>query len=127
MLRGVAGATTTFHDDSFAGNSLITVGLGALVEFDDSSHAENATLVADGGTIKFADHSYGGFAAVVLTNHGALSLDQPDMPGITIGSIEGDSTAVLRMYEPLTVGLGGRSTTFAGLISQAGSLTKVGI
>ena len=107
------------------------------IDFFDSSTAGNATLTANeddtgGGLIKFLDNSTGGVARVEVFGNGTgdftngvLDVSSHAAPGVTIGSLEGDGLVLLGANN-LTIGSNNVSTTFAGLIQDAGSITKSG-
>jgi autotransporter-associated beta strand protein len=145
-VNGELGGETEFFNTSTAGHATLiadggtTTGAGAgMIVFHDSSTAGNATLIANGGTngggggvIEFLDFSTGGTASVSLSGNDffdfpILDLHSTTPPGVTIGSITGDSGG--RVYlgaNKLTVG-NNASTEFDGIISgTGGSLTKVG-
>ncbi|MGH9693422.1 MAG: beta strand repeat-containing protein, partial [Bryobacteraceae bacterium] len=129
-----------FSDDSTAGSATLTMtsspvtgGSGGLAQFSDSSTAATAMLTATGGiglpgTINFIDTSSGGKARVVLSDNAALDVSSHNLPGMTIGSVEGNGFVHLGA-NTLTVGTNGLSTIFAGVIDDGGaggSLTKSG-
>ena len=108
--------------------------------FNDSSTAENAFLVANGGCyaggggIIFNDMSTGGTARVQVSfgcseNSGSGYLDiSHHQSGMTIGSLEGIGVVYLGANR-LRLGTNNRSTIFDGSIKdlgQGGSLAKVG-
>ena len=120
------GGLTTFRDETTAANSTITTYAGALVEFTHFSTAASATLIADGGTISLSEHSNGDLAQVELMNGGVLDINRPRAAPTTIGSLAGDSTSSVLLRQSLSIGGNGQNTTFAGVISKPGSLTKIG-
>ncbi len=116
----------TFMSD---GASSFSGAGGGTVEFDSSSSAGNATLIANGGVnggvggaIFFFDDSTGGSARVKVFGNGSLSISNP--LGVTVGSIEGNGT-VLLWGNSLTVGSNNLNTRFSGIIDD-GSLVKIG-
>ena len=136
------GGFTEFDDTSSAGNSTITSNGGAAGDytgggsttFIGASTAANATLIANGGavfganggTILFLGASSGGTARVEIFGNGRLEMFYHDLPGIAIGSIEGDGVLSLGANN-LTVGSNNLSTTFSGQIfGYPGSFIKVG-
>ena len=123
-----AGGFTGFLDSSTAANSTITSEPGGAVQFNDNSTAGSATLIADGGAIQFKNSATGQLARVELIDRGVLDLIGPDNPaGVTIGSLEGDSTGKVHLgTRHLTVGGNGLSTTFDGVLSGSGALVKSG-
>lgn len=139
-VSGELGGETEFFNTSTAGNATLianggtTTGAGGgMIVFHDSSTAGNATLTANGGIAgypgpygSFQDSSSGGTAQVVL-NGGTLDISTHSAPGVTIGSLQGDSGgSVLLGANKLTVGANNTSTEFDGIISGTGSLTKIG-
>ncbi|MBA3833186.1 MAG: autotransporter-associated beta strand repeat-containing protein [Chthoniobacterales bacterium] len=86
-----------------------------------------------GGTVGFFETSTGGTARVELFGNGNLDLSGHDLPGMTIGSLEGDGDALLGDNN-LAVGSNNLKTTFSGAIQDGGylggtggALTKIGI
>ncbi len=128
-----------FVDQSTAGNaSIVNAGgdgggarLGAQLFFFTDASAGNATLVAEGGinggpgaAITFSNNTTGGTASFDLRANATLTISAVTTPGITIGSLEGDGLVFLG-DKKLTVGSNNRSTTFAGVIQDRGSLLKI--
>jgi autotransporter-associated beta strand protein len=113
--------------------------LGGTVIFNSGSTAENATLIAnpgtngaEGGEIIFVDGSLGATARSEVFGNGSLDISQHDVPGMTIGSLEGDGLVFLGAGN-LSVGSNGLSNLFSGVIQDGGlgggtggSLTKIG-
>jgi autotransporter-associated beta strand protein len=100
----------TFADNSTAGNATITSISGAIVNFNGA---------ASGGTARF-----------ILTGAGAyVNLNHLTSAGTTFGSLEGDGYVSLGDRR-LSIGSNGRSTAFAGVITDSvgagGSLEKIG-
>jgi autotransporter-associated beta strand protein len=127
--------SVSFFDHSSAGNAtIITLGNPfRAVEFFDSSTAGNATIQGNGGRIVFDGLSRGGTAAIGLFFDfgfdfpSSLDISGHDAPGVTIGSLEGDETATVSLGgNDLTIGSNNLSTTFAGVIQDSGSVTKIG-
>ena len=128
-----------FIEQSRAGNAtIINPGgdsgslLGGLTVFGGTSSADSATLVAKGGInggagaiIEFFESASGGVASFDIQGNAKLSINNLTADGVTIGSLEGEGTVLLGTKE-LTVGSSNRSTTFAGLIQDSGSLVKIG-
>ena len=140
-------AFTSFSDNSTAGNGTFTCQAGSgegssaqggSVSFSQASTAENGTFTMEGGTeigdgggsIRFFGDSSGGQARVKVFGNGFLDIGGHNAPGVSIGSIQGSGLVFLGALN-LTVGSNNRSTSFSGLIQDAGqfgagSLTKVG-
>ena len=125
-------ALTIFNDASTAGHATITNQAGDFAGetiFTGSSTADSATLIANGGvygsgTILFRGASTGGTARVKVFDNGYLDISG-HQGGITIGSIEGTGNIRLGANN-LRVGTNGLNTSFSGVISGTGSLTKIG-
>ena len=125
---------TIFNDTSTAGHATITNDGGLSVEgqtiFEGSSTAEGAILFGNGGMgrygggILFKGASTGGTARVEVFDNGYLDISRRQ-PGVTIGSIEGSGNVFLGANR-LTVGTNGINTSFSGVISGNGLLSKVG-
>ena len=145
-LAGKYGGDIYFSDTSTAANGIFTFNggtarhaYGGYTEFDTTSSAGRATLIANGGTsggfggsIFFESDSTGGTARLEVFDNGSLDISLHNLPGITIGSIEGNGDVFLGANK-LTVGSNNLSTNFSGLIQDGGlgggtggSLTKIG-
>lgn len=146
IVAGGSGGTIYFQDTTSATNAIITnngtSASGAYsghTEFGDSSTAANSTLIANGsdngeagGVIGFYDTATGGTARVEVFGNGNLDISYRDLPGVTLGSIEGDGIVFLGQ-DNLTVGTNNLATMFSGIIQDGGvaggvggSLTKTG-
>ncbi|WP_244521900.1 autotransporter outer membrane beta-barrel domain-containing protein [Bradyrhizobium embrapense] len=112
----------TFRDSSTAGNAVINNNL--FLDFLDSSTAGNATITNNGGITTIENRASGGTARFILNGIGVLDISGA-LFGATAGSIEGDGNVHLGA-KTLAVGGNNLSTTFSGVISGAGGLTKVG-
>jgi autotransporter-associated beta strand protein len=138
------GGVTQFGDNSSAANAtIISNGAGmagtrpGVTAFDNASTAGNADLIAysgvpgaEGGVIFFVTDSTGGVARVTVFGNGNLDISGHNLPGVTIGSIEGDGMVFLGAND-LSVGANNLPTTFSGTIQDGdngagGSLTKIG-
>jgi hypothetical protein len=125
-------ALTIFNDASTAGHATITNQPGDIAGetiFTSSSTADSATLIAIGGTsnsgaIIFDGASTGGIARVQVFDNGYLDISG-HQSGMTVGSIEGSGNIRLGGNN-LRVGTRNINTSFSGVISGTGSLTKVG-
>ena len=128
---------TIFNDTSSSGHATITnqggfdqESDGGLTLFQGSSTADSATIIANatpaggGGGILFSGASTGGTARVEVFDNGYVDISRRQ-PGVTIGSIEGSGNVFLGANN-LRVGTNGRNTSFSGVISGSGSLTKIG-
>ena len=134
------GGQVSFYDESSAGFGSYTANgaslcqecgaAGGVILFTWKSTAGQATLIANGdpskagGVIGFQDRSDGSDARVEVFGSGALDTRLHAAPGVTIGSLEGDGTVILR--KTLTVGTTNLSTEFSGVIQGGGGVTKVG-
>ncbi len=133
---------TSFTDSSTAGHATITndaYDFGGSTIFNDSSTADSAILIANGGTyndgyggaILFNGASTGGTARVKVFAHCRACFDNGYLDigghqsGVTVGSIDGSGNIFLGANN-LTVGTNGINTSFSGVISGSGSLAKVG-
>ena len=77
-----------------------------------------------GGGIVFNGASTGGTARVKVFDNGYLDISD-HQSGVTIGSIEGSGNIFLGANR-LTVGTNNINTSFSGVISESGSLAKIG-
>jgi len=148
MAYGIDGGGTSFLSNATAANGTFTSNgatvsgaYGGALRFFDNSRAGSATLIANGGTngggggsIVFGDPkssgdtSTGDTARVEVFGNGSLDISGHDLPGLTLGSIEGNGFVFLRANN-LTVGSNNLSTTFSGTIQDGGyggSLSKIG-
>jgi len=144
-----------FTGSATAGSNTIFTNMGATVngapggftQFQDTSNAGSATLIANGGSngggggeILFFDQASGGTARVVLNGSGSsagtLDISNVSNPSngnsVTVGSIEGSGNVYLGANN-LTVGGNNMNTVFSGVIQDGGvyggvggSLTKIG-
>jgi hypothetical protein len=125
-------ALTIFNDASTAGHATITnhaFFFGGATIFNDSSTADRAILIAYGamygsGAISFRGASTGGTARVEVFDNANLDITG-HQSGLTIGSIEGSGNVYLGANR-LTVGTNNINTSFSGVISGSGLLSKVG-
>jgi fibronectin-binding autotransporter adhesin len=150
VINGFGGGVI-FHDESSAGDATLTaqgssVNAGATIHFEDKSIGGNATLIAesgsdsgDGGAIAFDARTGGGTMRVILFGDGtanpqngqlSVSPNPTAMHNLMIGSIEGGGQislgALSGQVASITVGSNNLSTTFSGVISGFGTVTKVG-
>jgi len=129
----------SFSDHSSAGTATIFCALMSAVEFSDFSTAGSATIQAFGfnTTIAFLGSSQGGKSAIGLfanSQTSVLAVGGHNAPGMTIGSLEGDTSgggfAIVSLgANNLTIGSNNLSTSFSGVIDDGGfggSLTKIG-
>jgi len=129
------GGYTVFNDTSTAGHATITNDAyftnGSTI-FMGLSTADSAVLIANGsvvsggsgGAILFNGASTGGTARVMVFDDGYLDISG-HQGGLTIGSIEGSGNVRLGANN-LRVGTRNINTSFSGVISGTGSVTKVG-
>ncbi len=124
---------------NFGGDGNGSLAFGAGTYFYGTSHAEDASLLAEagrdsgnGGEVFFYEQSNGGRARVELHGNAKLDISEHDAPGLKLGSIEGDGNVFLGGVT-LTVGTNNLDEVFAGVIQDGGSaggsggsLTKVG-
>jgi len=136
---GATGCTIIFSTSSSADHStLINNGgdgagaAGGYIYFWGESHADDATIVAHGGVnggngamVVFDNNSTGDQARIDVLGNGQLDISKHAVPGIEIGSLEGDGSVLLGANH-LTIGANNLSTTFKGVISGTGSVSKVG-
>jgi autotransporter-associated beta strand protein len=122
------GPRLDFQDNATAGTSNITLEPGSILNFDNDATADNATLIAAGSKIVFQASSTGGLARVELTGGSMLNLLAHNTAvAMSIGSLEGDASSRVGLgNQKLTIGGNGLSTTFDGVMTQGGSLVKVG-
>jgi len=141
FANGIDGSLIVFADSSSAEQAILinngaTVGGGGggVTSFTGTSRAGNATLIASagqsgghGGVIEFRDRSDGGQASVQVFGNGTLQIVNSVKNKVTIGSLEGDGVVSMGFSTvTLAVGRNARDTTFAGTITGAGGLRKVG-
>ena len=79
----------------------------------------------DPGIIKFDNDSDGGEAQIEVYGNDYVDISFRLTPSVTIGSLAGDGVVKLGVNE-LAIGSNNLSTTFAGIIQDAGSITKIG-
>jgi autotransporter-associated beta strand protein len=112
---------------TFINNGSTTSGaVGGETIFNNTSTADAATLIANGGTnggeggaIFFEENSTGGTARVEVFGNGIFDISGHNSPGMTIGSIEADGDVFLGANN-LAVGSNNLSTSFFGVIQDGG-------
>ncbi len=108
---GAYGGLMAFYDNTSAGSAQIT--------------ALSGSNAGSGGVIALTDHSDGGTAQIEVQGNGRLTIASHTPGTVSIGSLAGDGLVTLGANH-LAIGTNHLSTTFAGAISEFGSLTKVG-
>jgi autotransporter-associated beta strand protein len=125
-ITAYVASLVVFANNSTAGSAFIGVGDFSNLIFEENSTAASATIFAVGSFISFEGSSRGGTAKIELRQgffHGSVLYINGHN---TIGSLEGDETAVVFLAN-LTIGSNNLSTTFSGEIAgTGGSLTKIG-
>lgn len=141
-------AVTYFFNVASAGEATISNSgatspddLAGFTSFGENATAANATLIAESGSnggngsfIVFGDDSLGGTSRVKVLGNGNLDITMHNLPGVTIGSLEGAGNVFLGNNN-LTVGTNNLSTTFSGTIQDIlapiktsnGLFTKIGV
>jgi autotransporter-associated beta strand protein len=133
------GGVLDFFSNSTAASATITNQGGAVsgarpgeTTFWDTATAGDATVIANAGTngasgglVRFLDSATGGTARSELFGNGSLDISFRLAPGVIIGSVKGDGLIFLGANN-LTIGSNNLSTTFAGVIQDSGSVTKIG-
>ncbi|HEY1768974.1 MAG TPA: autotransporter-associated beta strand repeat-containing protein [Chthoniobacterales bacterium] len=136
---GEQGGFILFDNTATADNATFVVGggLGAGLSgtsliFSVSTTAAAADITAnggadgsEGGTVIFADNATGGTCNITLFGNAALDITTHKRPGVTIGSLAGAGSVLLRA-NTLTIGSNNQSTTFSGVIQGSGGVTKSG-
>src|SRR5207302_5639925 len=136
---GEEGAFILFDNTATASNAtfIINGGMGAGLTgtelfFIDTTTAAAANITtnggvggSDGGAISFEDKSKGGTCSITLSGNAELDISTHRAPGVTIGSLTGEGSVLLGA-NTLTIGSNNQSTTFFGVIQNAGGLTKTG-
>ncbi len=123
FLLSVGGVgNTTFDTAAIAGVGGVTKDGTGVVQYNFANTYTGATTV-NAGTLRLG-------AANVIDNNNAMTVSSPgtfDLNGNaeSIGSLAGDGSVTLGVAT-LTTGNNGTSTTFSGVVSGAGGLTKVG-
>ncbi len=135
------GAATADQGTFISNAGAVSDAVGGSTEFRGFTNAANANLVANGvvggditsgGSVLFSERSHGGAARVAVFDNGYLDISYHELPGTTIGSIEGNGVVFLGFHN-LTVGSNHLSTNFSGVMRDGGrnggfngSLTKIG-
>jgi autotransporter-associated beta strand protein len=123
----------------FAENANFTIdggtpgsAFGGDLLFDEDSDAGNSICVINGGTdggpggyLEFGSNSSGDTARIELFDNGTMDITSHDLPGVTIGSLEGDGIVLLG-HNNLTIGSNNLTTEFSGNIENSGSLGQIG-
>jgi autotransporter-associated beta strand protein len=114
-----------------ANGTSVAGGHGAQIQIFGEASADNATLIANGGTVEGGQIIFttgtgtGGTCRVEVFGSGKLDIGGRDAPGLTIGSLEGDGLVYLGA-NILTIGSSNLSTTFSGLIQDGGIFGTMG-
>jgi autotransporter-associated beta strand protein len=145
-VNAARGGLTVFQLSSTAGNCTVISEAGEVpgagggaTYFIMGANAGNATVISGGGVgkggeIHFGDNSTGGTARFEVFDDSFLDISSRNVPGVTIGSLEGNGNVFLGSNN-LTVGTRETRTNFSGVIHDGdplggggvgGSLTKVG-
>ncbi len=126
-LTSTAGSGTIVNQGGTAAGTN-----GAATHLTDQSTAGSATLIAEagsngggGGLITFDHTSEGGQARVETFGNGSVDISGHSLPGVTIGSLEGDGVVSLGANF-LNIGRSNLSTVFSGVIQGSGPLIKSG-
>lgn len=138
------GGITQFLDSSSAGNASVSCfgstmanAPSAEIDFFDNSTAGNGQLLARegsgggiGGAIYFRDRSSGGTSSIELRGNSLLDISEHELPGVTIGRLEGVGTIFLGSRN---LNMVHGNPGFYGAIQDGGigggiggSLTKIG-
>jgi fibronectin-binding autotransporter adhesin len=139
-LAGVAGATVSLgaHTLTAGGNNASTTyaglitGTGGLTKVGSGTLTLSGTSTYTGPTninagvlVGAALNSLSSLSAFVIANAASLDISSADQ---TIGSLAGAGGATVNLgTHILTTGGNNTSTTYAGLITGSGGLTKVGL
>lgn len=120
LTTGADSTNTLFSGEIFGAGGLTKIGAGIFTlsganTYTGATNVNAGALVLQGG-LAIADTS-----AVIVASGASLELDASE----AIGSLAGGGGVELN-GNTLTTGGDGSSTTFAGIISGAGGLTKVG-
>lgn len=134
------GSILSFEGDSSAENATINVhpiplgtGQNARVVFEANATAGNATIVVASifgndlpGLLYFTGAATGGTSTIWLRGIGQLRID--GSAGVSIGSLEGDSTSRVKLgSKKLTIGTNNKSTIMRGVLEgEGGALEKTG-
>lgn len=136
QASGAGGAFIDFRFTTTAGEGIFVVNGGTVsgaegAELDIFSSAGNATITTNGGTgggdggrCVIASGGDGGTARFKILDNSELSISSKGTP-VTLGSLEGDGALVVTGTLAI-IGSNNLDTTFSGLISGGGSMTKVG-
>ena len=145
-VSSARGGLVSFSETSTAGDATLILNGGAVrganggdLFFTDSASAGNAKLIAKGdvgggrgSAINFFSDATGGTAQVGIFDKATMDISGHSIPGITIGSLEGNGVIFLGARN-LTVGSNNLTTSFSGLIrdrgssgGNGGSLSKIG-
>ncbi len=124
LTKTTAGTVTLSGNNSFSGGLSVEAGL-LVATAKGSLGAGNVVITGGGITVTHTDAAE---RATLLVNGGAISFST--LTEARVGAIVGDAALALSNDSgqalTLTVGTNGASTSYAGVLSGSGSLTKDG-
>ncbi|HEY1378783.1 MAG TPA: autotransporter-associated beta strand repeat-containing protein [Gemmataceae bacterium] len=123
QIRVDSGATVTWSG-ALSGTGLFNkAGPGTLVLTADDSGFTGTTQIGNGGVLRLGNAN--ALAGSTLSNGPSGTLDFNGLAAAALGGLSGSGTLSFGTTA-LTVGGNNASTTFSGVLSGTGSLTKVG-
>ena len=123
---GVASGRTATFNGVISGYPDLTVNGGGTVRLNAANTYGGATTI-NGGTLQLGQTNYGTLPSATDVNLTAAGATLDLLGGSqTIGSLAGVAGSSVVDNGSLTVGGDNTSTTFAGVISGSGALTKAG-
>ena len=125
-IANSSGLTQTFVNDvDTAAHRAVTI-VGNSATLGDATYTEKAGLFGGpGAQLQLTGSASGGTARVQVFGNATFDLSAHDATGVSVGSIEGTGLVTLGATN-LTTGSNNINTTFSGVLSGTGSLTKTG-
>jgi autotransporter-associated beta strand protein len=118
IVRHVSGGSV--------GSNLVKDGVGELVFFSADNQYQNNTQVQAGTLRVMGDNGNGDYtvSALVVDAGAIFNIMAPN--GTTVGSLAGSGSVVFGAPSSLAFGSDNTSTTFSGVISGTGHMSKIG-
>ena len=119
LVKSGAGTATLTGANTYSGTTTVQAGTLALT---GAGSLASTSIAVTGGSLTTDGGALSAATAVALSGAGNFTLTGAE----TIGQLAGDAGTTVSLGDTLTLGGSNADTTFAGVMSGAGGLTKVG-